>query len=656
MQTEFQLPHSLFPCRLTLAAQVRGLMTPLALEVAGPRLRATGDQITADLLLDPEEGSLRYTLTFQAGFPTRLQLALSLPDARQVFHLIPCCIHGDNNLPAAQPGHFPNLTEAYPDNVSCSPYWEFRADRAAIPLSMIAFQGGILALSVNPYTPLSQKFTTSREGFVRNGLFARAAHDGLPPACGVTAGYRNVPRSFINKDIWGPSTEHLAVKGTIEGRIFIRAAEDRRAAHALVREVYEALRIPPPAPLTPRQAAAALTESLLDVCWKPELGQFTNQHCKDPEKRELKPWRTLAEIGWTGGGVLSTPLLLAGRLLGSDRPIAHGRGILDSLSRAYNPASGLLWDVAGGPGGRHGLNGWWAGYLVRDVHCAYTNGSGLYHLLRGALLLRGAPEFNPAWLETGLQALDTVVRLQRPDGNFGYTYSAERPEILDPDGFAGAWFIPALALAWKHTGRAAYLDAARRGAAFYHTFVRDLACCGTPMDTWKSPDQEGNLGFIRGVRLLHAFTDEPVFLEMLRDAAHYEYLWRYGYRARPEFRPLAGSPWNSCGGSVTSVSNPHIHPMGLVVAADLRYLADRTGDPYHANRLEDSLHWALQTVALYPAWTGYGRLGVMTERFCPSDGLTIETLPDGTPSSIGFTYNGWAAAALLEGLAESMLP
>ena len=46
----------------------------------------------------------------------------------------------------------------------------------------------------------------------------------------------------------------------------------------------------------------------------------------------------------------------------------------------------------------------------------------------------------------------------------------------------------------------------------------------------------------------------------------------------------------------------------------------------------------------------------MTERFCPSDGLTIETLPDGTPSSIGFTYNGWAAAALLEGLAESMLP
>ena len=41
-------------------------------------------------------------------------------------------------------------------------------------------------------------------------------------------------------------------------------------------------------------------------------------------------------------------------------------------------------------------------------------------------------------------------------------------------------------------------------------------------------------------------------------------------------------------------------------------------------------------------------------RFCPSDGLTLETFPDGTPSSLWFACNGWAAAAVLEGLAEHL--
>ena len=55
---------------------------------------------------------------------------------------------------------------------------------------------------------------------------------------------------------------------------------------------------------------------------------------------------------------------------------------------------------------------------------------------------------------------------------------------------------------------------------------------------------------------------------------------------------------------------------------------------------------------LYPEKAGYGRYGVLTERFCPSDGLLIERYPDGTPASIWFSYNGWAAAAALEGLLD----
>ena len=107
------------------------------------------------------------------------------------------------------------------------------------------------------------------------------------------------------------------------------------------------------------------------------------------------------------------------------------------------------------------------------------------------------------------------------------------------------------------------------------------------MDTFKSIDSEGNLAFIRAARLLHEATGRETYLQMLEAGAHYEYLWRYGFRARPEARPLKDSRWNSCGGTITSVSNPHIHPMGVVATEDLIYLSDRTGDPYHRSRADE---------------------------------------------------------------------
>ena len=51
---------------------------------------------------------------------------------------------------------------------------------------------------------------------------------------------------------------------------------------------------------------------------------------------------------------------------------------------------------------------------------------------------------------------------------------------------------------------------------------------------------------------------------------------------------------------------------------DLRYLARVTGDSYYASRAADSAAWMLQCLELYPAATGYGRYGILSERWCPS--------------------------------------
>jgi hypothetical protein len=148
-------------------------------------------------------------------------------------------------------------------------------------------------------------------------------------------------------------------------------------------------------------------------------------------------------------------------------------------------------------------------------------------------------------------------------------------------------------------------------------------------------------------------TGSSEFLPAAVDSAGYEYLWRYGQRTRPEHRPLRDSPFNSCGGSITS-SGTSMHPMGVYVGRELAELAALTGDAYHRRRGDDGLDWAANTVSLWPEHTGYGARGVMTERYCPSDGALLESYPDGSPSSIWFSYNGWAAAASLEGLIESL--
>ena len=176
------------------------------------------------------------------------------------------------------------------------------------------------------------------------------------------------------------------------------------------------------------------------------------------------------------------------------------------------------------------------------------------------------------------------------------------------------------------------------------------------MDTFKSIDSEGNLAFIRAARLLHEATGSEKHLHLLEAGANYEYLWRYGFRSRPAARPLKDSNWNSCGGTITSVSNPHIHPMGVVATEDLIYLSEKTGDAYHRQRADDGMAWLMNTMELYPDITGYGRYGALSERTCPSDGLLVERFADtGEPASTWWSYNAWAAASAMEAIGERIL-
>lgn len=607
---------------------------------------------------ESSERNADYALAFTSEHPVRLRLAVSAKGGAKAFHVIPACLLGDNNHALVRPKEFPTLHAPVEDNPAAAPLWEFRADRTACPVSLICTADGVAGLAIAPYADDA----TAPDGFLRNGVFA-----ALPATAGVSVGYGNDPLTFVNKQNFSLPTAQRSRGAQTTGSLYWLTGADRSAVHQIVRDQYARWREKPAHQRSADEAVRALTESFAAVNWSEEFGNYANLACRVPTEPVLKAWRPVSEIGWTGGGVFAWPLLRAAARLPDVTLPKTAEQILDEIIGTWNERSGFFNDVAGpslvGVPGQGGviktgeINGWWSGFMPHTMnrHCAYTNGHATYYLLKCARWVRNRGGDATAWEDAALKVCDAVIELQRGDGAFGYLFSAQTRKVVDWDGFAGCWFAAALPFAYEVTQNDFYLKAARRAVRHYGHAVAALNCYGTPMDTYKSVDQEGILAFVQAARWLHEVTGEDEWLNHLRAGADYELLWRYAYRARPEYAPLKGSGWNSCGGSVTSVSNPHIHPMGLVITEPLRYLARVTGDAYYRDRADDGVAWALQTLELYPEVAGYGCYGVMTERYCPSDGLVIETFADtGAPSSMWWSYNAWATANVLEGLLDTL--
>ncbi len=593
---------------------------------------------------------LSYEMGFDTSYETKLKIELELCGEEELFHVIPCNIFGDNNASEAKPGEFQLLTYEHREFEFCSPYWEFRADRAATPFSALACKRGAVGITIAPYSEVEN-------GFIHNGVFAE-----LPDKFGVTLGYTNRPVTVINKRTPGPSTGETAKKAAAEGTIYALEGDGRLKVHKIVRSEYAKLHQRAVYKNTYGQAAAGLLDSFVNLNWNDKDKEYTNRHCQVPLDTTMRPWRNVVEIGWTGGAILAYPFVLSRYAIpeksrGAFVTARSGEDMIDRIVGTYNEKSGLFNDLTAPRDNSESLvNGWWSDYgLVKDSHCAYNVGSAVHYILKTILFLKEKGEaYKEGWLGACRKVLDTVIDLQREDGAFGYTYCTSCKKVNDWNGFAGCWFAPCSAYLYHLTGEDKYINAAKKALRYYSAFVKELNCWGAPMDTWKSVDQEGNLAFVRGCRLVYEYTKENEFLELFKLGAEYEFLWRYAFKSRPEFKPLADD-WNSCGGSVTSVSNPHIHPMGVIIDSDLRYLARVTGDSYYEMRAMDSTSWLMQTLELYPEKTGYGRYGVLSERWCPSDGLTVERYSDGTPCSSWFSYNLWAAANAFEAVCELIL-
>lgn len=620
---------------------------PLTASSDGWNAKAAGTSVTLKTVQsDDLTGRIRFSVSIETDSPSRVEFVLA-PEGqnRKAFHIVPGFIFGDNNLAISGPNHFPNLTDEKIEGPSCSPSWSMRTDRAAAPVSMALFdEGGYVAIAGPPYLDIPG-------GFIKTGLSA-----ALPCSVGYAVGYANLPFTFRDKNKFGEPTEAaIPAEASIETYfdIFISATGGRDHAFDITREIYQLYYEPPTAEISTHDAIRAISDAVLIDTWDEEKRLFISCAVKGlPGKPQYRKVGGRA-IAWVGGVNVAYPLLAAGYSLGDDDKKRAAKMCLDRIAENINPASGLFFDSFSEEW-KPDVNYWWSGISNKDLHSAYTNAEAAYYMLKATLLIREqGDEPSAGWAKSALSALNTMLELQREDGHYGYAYYTDSREVADWEGFAGCWFVPAMCLAHKLTGDAKYLESARRGIECYGDVVRTLHVWGTPMDTYKGNDEEGVLAFIRGAALLHEITGEDRYVEMMRLGTEYEFLWRYMYNARPDAEPLRSANWQPCGGSITSVSNPHIHPMGLLIAGDLLRLYRETGDVYFLNRLRDSQVWARNCLDIHPEKSGYGRKGWTGERYCPSDGLLIQKFEDGSPSSIEHSFNLWAASAFLEGMLEA---
>ncbi len=565
---------------------------------------------------------------------------------------------------------FPRL-KRNPAGMPESEYFMTRSDRLAEPVSLVYASGKVKGIAAPPYwvlenreaTPVSfengKKKQTGAEFLQYTGFSCNINDDGRI-SVGYTLGYEDAPWLFVQtakvldrEDVSDEKSFCIKAGETIEFPLVIYdyAGEDERAIYRALTHAYsifhEMPRVIPG--MTEEKALTLLTSAIRDNAWLEEEKMYSGF----VYDRESGPrYNRIGSLAWTNGLAVAGPMLVAANRLKDEEARRQSLAFIDNVvQNSFNPESRLLYDAV--EDGKWSVYGWWYNGMHSGGHSAYLNGQAVYYILKAYISeMNERNEIHSDWIPF----IEPVISKMNAELNSDYEYPFSMSEHtgagLEYDSMGGAWCLAATALFEAVTKDTEYLDILKKSEQhYYDAFVVKCECYGGPLDTDKAVDDEGILAYIRAAKILHELTGEEYLLDHLRDALYYECSFKLSYNTPVSVMPLSKVGWSSCGGSITSVANPHIHPMSSTIIPEMRYYADAHDDGYIRDRLEDTVKWSLQTFNTFDKEYGYGGPGWMSERFCFCRGLLVEKYPDGSPASTWFALMPWASSCIIEGLA-----
>lgn len=556
------------------------------------------------------------------------------------------------DMPSSGRKAFPRLKKGAA-SMPESEYFMTRSDRLAEPVSIIYGNGEVFGISAFPYIDDCK----GGEGLF-NGFTCNINDEGFE-SVGFTLGYENAPWLFVQtatvverKPVTDANSFSLMAgeEYSFSLTVYNYAGSDERAIYTAIEDVYyeyhEAPRTVEGMDVT--RALSMLSGAIRDYAWLDEEKIYTGFVYDRPEGLA---YNRIPSVSWTNGMAVATPMLMAANRLSDDRAREQSITFIDDIIKSsLNPESGFMYESV--EDGKATVRGWWYNGMHSGGHSSYINGQAVYYILkayRDEIIYRHAD--HTEWLEFAGKIVERMNEVMNTDYEYPFSMSERTGAGIEYDSMGSAWFLAASAMYELITGDKKYMEMLVKSEAhYYETFVKKAECYGGPLDTDKAVDSEGILSYIRAVRLLHENTKEDYLLDHMKDALLYEFTFKLGYNTKIKVRPLSTIGWSSCGGSITSTANPHIHPMSSTIADEMKYYLTNREDRYIRSRMEDTIGWGLQTFNLYDGQYGYGKPGWMSERFCFCEGLLTEKYPNGEPASTWFALMPWASASIIEGL------
>lgn len=543
-----------------------------------------------------------------------------------------------------------------------SPWWMVRSDRLSHPCAFAYGEKRLVGFAASPYficcDGIQKPWEPGRWGdFVQYTGFGCSMQPG---EVWYTLGYENAPWLFVNSHEYTPrapidkncfvlESEESVTFGLY---CFEISGEDERVLHKAIKWVYGKYHEIPRWVCGVQDTVRDMATAIARDAWLPEQHMYSGFVF---DKGDHFEYNSLPSIAWTNGLAAAVPMLISSLRLKNETMRQQALDCIENIvNHSMNEKTNLPYMAE--QDGRWSNRGWWYDRQHTPGHAAYLIGQSVYLILKAYQWEsheRGIVHNN--WLDFAKRVITQTEKSRNTDGEYPYIFSEKTGAGVEYDSFSGAWCLAAASYDAYITGDKTYLASLLKSAEHYHnTYICHQECYGGPLDIDKNIDSEGILAYIRAVRYLHEITGEAYLLEWMRDALYYEYTFKFCYNSPIKVPPLGTIGWSSCGGSITSVVNPHIHPMSSSIMDEMAYYLSKQEDLYIRNRLEDTLLWSCQCHMLSDREYGYGRKGWMSERFCHSEGLLKERYPDGTLASTWFALMPWACGAILEGLTGEM--
>ena len=586
------------------------------------------------------------------------------------------------------------------DNFPASPWWMVRSDRLSHPCALMYGAGKVSGFAATPYFINSDGERKEwKPG--NSGEFDQYTGFGCSIERGevwYTFGYENAPWMFFD-------SHHIFDRKPLEENCFnIKAgetvnvtlytfdydAEDECGIHEALKWVYEKYHENPRKASTVKETVRDISTAIMEEAWTDE-GHCYN--CFVFDKWDHYEYRLLPSISWTNGLSAAVPMLISAHRQKKKKMRLQTIDCIDHIvDCSINERNDLPYLVE--QDGKWSNHGWWYDKQNVPGHVAYLIGQSVYLILKAYEWEKNQGTIHDSWIQFAKRVISRTEQGRNQDGEYPYVFSEKTGSGLEYDSLSGAWCMAAAAYYCYMTGERNYIpDILKSEKWYYDTFVKRQQCYGGPLDTDKNMDSEGILSYIRAVRYLHEILvmdarklkngsedelegpktnsekniindlfqngidlneESRTLLDHMRDALFYEYTYKFCYNSPVKVPPLSENGWSSCGGSITSVTNPHIHPMSSSIMNEMAYYLRFREDAYISSRLEDTRLWSCQCHNTYDKEFGYGKVGWMSERFCHCEGLLDEIYPDGTPASTWFALMPWACGSILEGLTGDM--